>query len=118
MKKLNLLALALVIGTMSLFATNEVPDIPVKVIENQVSDLFKTPTFNVEKDYNLKIIFTFNSEGEIVVHRVYSIDKYNRKIDKDVLKYIYKTMDQKIVETPAELNRVFTLPLKIKRANL
>ncbi len=120
MKKFNLLALALTIGTMSLFATttNEVPDIPVKVIENQVSDLFNTPNFNVEKDYNLKIIFTFNSEGEIVVHRVYSIDKDNIKIDKEVLDYIYKTIDHKMIQYPAELNRAFTLPLKIKRANL
>lgn len=116
MKKLKLLALALVIGTMSLFATNEVPDIPVKVIENQVSDFFKTPNFNLEKDYNLNIIFTFNSEGEIVVQSVYSTDK--NKIDKEVLNYIYKTMDHKMIQTPAELNRAFTLPLKIKREYL
>jgi hypothetical protein len=117
MKKFNLLALALAIGTMSLFATtNEVPDIPVKVIGNQVSDLFKTPNFNIEKDCNLKIIFTFNSEGEILVHRVYSIDK--NKIDKEVLDYIYKTMDHKMIQYPGELNRAFTLPLKIKREYL
>ena len=72
MKKFNLLAMALTIGTIRLFATttNEVPDIPVKVIENQVSDLFNTPNFNFEKDYKLKIIFTFNSEVEIELHRV------------------------------------------------
>ncbi len=115
MKKLKLLALAVVIGTASLFAKNEVPDIPVKEIRTQVVDLFETPNFIVEKDYNLNIIFTFNSEGEIVVHSVYSIDKDNRKIDKDVLNYIYKTMDHKMIQTPGELNRAFKLPLKLKQ---
>lgn len=118
MKKLKLLALAFVIGTASLFATNEPADIPTKEIRTQVVDLFKTPNFNVEKDYNLKIIFTFNSEGEIVVQSVYSIDKNNRKIDKDVSNYIHKTMDHKMIQTPGEFNRAFTLPLKIKRKNL
>ena len=116
MKKLKLLALALVIGTASLFAKNEVPDIPVKEIRTQVVNLFETPNFIVEKDYNLKIIFTFNSGGEIVVHRVYSID--NNQIDKEVLNYIHKTMDHKMIQTPGELNKAFSLPLKIKRENL
>jgi hypothetical protein len=113
MRKLKLLALALVIGTASLFARNEVPDIPVKEIRTQVVDLFKTPNFNVEKDYNLNIVFTFNSKGEIVIQSVYSIDK--EKIDKEVLNYIHKTMDHKMIQTPGELNRAFSLPLKIKR---
>ncbi len=115
MKKYKLLTLALAIGTMNLFAANKVPDIPVEEIRTQLVDLFTSIDFSVEKNYNLKIIFTFNSEGEIVVHRVYSIDKNNRKIDKNVLKYIYKTMNQKMVQTPGELDRVFSLPLKIKR---
>ncbi len=118
MKKFNLLALALAIGTMSLFATttNKTADIPVKEIRTQLVDLFKAPNFNIEKEYNLNIIFTFNSEGEIVVHRVYSIDK--DKIDKYVLNYIHKTMDHKTIQTPGEFDRVFTLPLKLKRGNL
>lgn len=116
MKKLKLLALAIVIGTASLFATNEVPDIPVKEIRTQVVDLFKTPSFNVERDYNLNIVFTFNSEGEIVVQSIYSKDK--SKIDKYVLNYIHKTMDYKKIPIPGELNRAFNLPLKIKQQNL
>lgn len=113
MKKLKLLALALVIGTASLFAKNEVPDIPVKEIRTQVVDLFETPNFNLEKDYNLNIIFTFNVEGEIVIQSVYSIDR--KQIDKAVLNYIYKTMDHKMIQTPGELNRAFKLPLKLKQ---
>ena len=113
MKKLNLLALAFVIGTASLFATtsNGILDIPVKQIRDQVVDLFKTPSFDVEKDYNLNIIFTFNSEGAIVVQSVYSKDK--NKIDKDVINYVHKTLDNKMIQTPGELNRAFSLPLRI-----
>ncbi len=116
MKKYKLLALALAIGTLSLFAANKPADIPAKEIRTQVVDLFKTPNFNIEKDYNLNIVFTFNSEGEIVVQSVYDKDK--GKIDKNVLNYIHKTMDHKMIQTPGELNRAFTLPLKIKRESL
>jgi hypothetical protein len=111
MKKFNLLALALSIGTMSLFATtttNEVPDIPVKVIATQVASLFTTPNFSIEEDLSVNILFTFDSEGKIVVLRVDSKDK-------DVLKYVYETMNHKTVVTPGEVNRVFKLPLKIEQ---
>ncbi|HEY9168224.1 MAG TPA: hypothetical protein VIN72_01905 [Lutibacter sp.] len=116
MKKFKLLALALAIGTTSLFAANKPADIPAKEIRTQVVDLFKTPNFNVEKDYDLNIVFTFNSEGEIVIQSVYAKDK--SKIDKNVLNYIHKTMDHKIIQTPGEFNRAFTLPLKIKQESL
>ena len=108
MKKLNLLALALVIGTASVFATtNEVLDIPVKQIASQVTELFKTPNFDVDQDLEVKIIFSFDSEGKIIVHRVNSTDK-------DVLNYVRETLSNKTIQTPGELNRVFSLPLKIE----
>jgi hypothetical protein len=111
MKKFNLLALALAIGTMSLFATtttNEVPDIPVKVIATQIASLFTTPDFAIEEDLNVNILFTFDSEGKIVVLRVYSSDK-------DVLNYVYETLNHKMIQTPGEMNRAFKLPLKLQQ---
>ncbi len=110
MKKFNLLALALVIGTMSLFATttNEVPDIPVKVIATQITSLFTTPDFAIEEDLSVNILFTFDSEGKIVVLRVHSKDK-------DVINYVYETLNHKRINIPGEMNRVFKLPLKIER---
>ena len=110
MKKFNLLALALAIGTMSLFATttNEVLDIPVKQIGSQISSLFSAPDFNVDQDLTVNILFTFDSEGKIVVLKVDSKDK-------EVLKYVNETLNHKTIETPGEMNRVFTLPLKIAR---
>ena len=110
MKKFKLLALALAVGTMSLFATttNEVPDIPAKQIGSQISSLFAAPDFSVEKDLTVNILLTFDSEGKIVVLRVDSQDK-------DVLNYVNETLNHKTIETPGELNRVFTLPLRIKQ---
>jgi hypothetical protein len=110
MKKFNLLALALAIGTMNLFATatNEVPDIPVKVIGTQITSLFTAVDFSVEENLSVNVLFTFDSEGKIVVLKVDSNDK-------DVVKYIAKTMNHKVIETPGEMNRVFTLPIKIEQ---
>lgn len=109
MKKFKLLALALAIGSLSLFATtNEVPDIPAKVIANQISSLFTTPEFAVEDDISVNILFTFDSEGKIVVLEVDSKDR-------DVLNYVNKSLNHKMLEIPGEMNRVFTLPLKIKK---
>ena len=108
MKKLNLLALALVIGTASVFATtNELLDIPAKQIASQVAGLFENPDFYVDQDLQVKILFTFDSEGKIVVLRVNSTDK-------DVLNYVRETLSNKTIQTPGELNRVFTMPLKIE----
>ncbi len=110
MKKLNLLALAFVIGTASLFATtsNGILDIPVKQISAQIADLFSSPEFYVEDDMTVNILFTFDSEGKIVVLKV---DSQN----KDVLNYVEKTLNHKKIQTPGEYNRVFTLPLKIEQ---
>ncbi len=110
MKKFKLLALALAIGTMSLFATTTdgVPDIPAKQIGSQVSTLFTTPDFAVDEDVIVNILFTFDTEGKIIILKVDSKDK-------DVLNYVNESMNHKRIETPGEMNRVFTLPLKIER---
>ena len=110
MKKFNLLALALAIGTMSLFATttNKTADIPVKVIGDQITSLFTTPNFAIEKDLSVNVLFTFDSEGKIVVLRVASKDK-------DIVNYVNESMNHKTIEVPGEMNRAFTLPLKLKQ---
>jgi hypothetical protein len=110
MKNFKLLALAFIITTTSLFATNiEMPDIPVKQIRNQVAELFTNqPAFTVENDMIVDIIFTFNTDGEIVVLRI------NSK-DSDVLDYVQNCMSSKKLEIPGEFNRVFRLPLKIEK---
>jgi hypothetical protein len=110
MKKFKLLALALAIGTMNLFATatNEVPDIPAKVIGTQISSLFTSPDFTVDEDLSVNILFTFDSEGKIIVLKVDSKDEA-------VINYVKMSMNHKTVEIPGEMNRVFTLPLKFEK---
>jgi hypothetical protein len=107
MKNLKLLALALVIGSASLFAnTTSVLDIPAKQIAQQVSELFDTPEFNVNQDLKVMVVFTFDTEGKIVVLKVDSKDP-------DVLRYIRQTLKNKSIDTPGEPYRQFTLPLTI-----
>ncbi len=109
MKKFKLLALAFVIATTSLFATNvEVPDVPVKQISNQVSELFITHDFNLNKDISVNVTFKFGSQGEIIVLNIDS-KKW------DVINYVNKNMNHKLIATPGEINRVFTVPLKFTK---
>jgi len=108
MKKLKVLALALVITTGSLFAAEIVPDIPVKEIRSQIVDLFHAPEFTLNEELKINIVFTFNSEGKIVV---LSVDSK----DSDVLDYVRKNLNNKTIDTPGEMNRVFTMPLRLTK---
>tara|TARA_B100000508_G_C11397962_1_gene246787 strand:- start:551 stop:880 length:330 start_codon:yes stop_codon:yes gene_type:complete len=109
MKRMKLLALALVIGTSSLFAASIFDDdVPAKLIGTQVADLFDTPNFEIEDDLTVNITFTFDSEGKIVVLNVDSRDY-------DVLNYIRKNMNHQLIQTPGEPNREFIMPLKITK---
>ncbi len=108
MKKLKVLALALVISTGSLFAAEIVPDIPVKEIRSQIVDLFHAPEFTLNEELKINIVFTFNSEGKIVV---LSVDSK----DSDVLDYVRKNLNNKTIDTPGEMNRVFTMPLRLTK---
>lgn len=109
MKNLKVLSIALFIATSSLFASEIVPDIPVKEIRTQVVELFdEVPDFYVEEDVLVNIEFTFSSEGDIVV---LNVDSKNREI----LKYVRNYMNHKYIDTPGEPNRLFTLPLRIAK---
>ena len=92
MKNLKVFALALVITTGSLFASEIVPDIPVKEIRTQIVDLFHAPEFTFQDDLTVNIVFTFNSEGKIVV---LSVDSK----DPDVLNYVRKNLNHKVFLT-------------------
>ena len=109
MKKLKLFALAFVIGTAGLLATTtDLPDVPVKQIGMQISELLTEPDFTVVEDLKVEVVFTFNTEGELIVLKVDSKDK-------DVLNYVRETLNHKKIDIPGENNRVFTLPLTINK---
>ena len=110
MKNLKVLAFVsvFVIATTGLFATNVVPDIPLKTIGTQVAELFSSANFDIENETTVNVTFTFSSEGEIVVLKV------NSK-DSAILNYVSKYMNHKMIQTPGEVNKIFTLPLRITK---
>ncbi len=108
MRKFKLLALALVIGTASLFATT-VEEVPNEEIRSQIVKLLKTPDFGIDYEMTVNISFTFSSEGEVVV---LSVDSKNR----NVLNYVRKNLNYKKIQSPGERDKLYTMPLKIAKA--
>jgi len=109
MKKLKLFTIALLIGTVGVFATTtDLPDVPVEQIRMQISELLTDPDFTVVEDMKVEVVFTFNTEGELIVLKVDSKDK-------DVLNYVRETLNNKKIDIPGENKRVFTLPLTINK---
>ncbi|MFK5958295.1 MAG: hypothetical protein QM495_05405 [Lutibacter sp.] len=108
MRKFKVLALALVIGTVSLFATNrDNLKEPTKKIRNQIENLLQASIENIEDEMTVNITFTFSSEGEIVVLKV---DTKNR----DILNYVRENLNYKKIKTPGVTNKLYTFPLKLK----
>lgn len=108
MKKIKLLAIAIVFGISSLHATEIVTDIPVKLIRTQIAELFNYPDFEMTKDVNVYILFTFDSEENVKVLRIESYDK-------NIKKYIYKQMDRKKIEYPGEIGKTYELHLQFNQ---
>ncbi len=107
MRKFKLLALAFVIGTASLFATNgDNPKDVNKNIRTQIVSLLQAPVLNIDNDMTVVISFTFSSQGEIVVLNVNSRNK-------DVLNYIRENLNYKKVINPGVQDKLYTMPLKI-----
>ena len=110
MKKLMILALALVIGTASVFATDlDDPVNPKKQIRNQIVKLLDSPDFTIEKEINVVLTFTFNSEGEIVVLCAGCKDKR-------IVNYIRKNLNYKKFDNPGIQDKIYKIPLKVKLA--
>lgn len=108
MKKFKLMALALVIGTSSLFAINSSkPESPTNTIRTEIVKLLKAPELLIKKELNIVLTFTFSSEGEIVVLNV------NTK-NKEVLDFIRKNLNYHKIENPGERDKIYTIPLKMK----
>ena len=109
MRKFKLMALALVIGTASLFANNGESDVRKKDMRIQIVKLLNAPNFIVENDMDVTITFTFSSEGEIVV---LSVDSTNR----DVLNYVRENLNYKKIQNPGERDKLYSMPLKLRSA--
>jgi hypothetical protein len=109
MKKLMLLALALVIGTASLFAANVNPDDSKKDMRAQIVKLLDAPSYATEKVIDVAITFTFSSEGEIVVLKV---DAW----DGEVLNYVRRNLNYKKIQNPGIKDKLYSMSLKVSPA--
>ena len=107
MKKLKLFALAMLIGTLGLFASEiENTNTLKEGMRSEIVQLLKAPDFTVPNDITVSITFTFSSEGELVV---LSVDSKN----SDVLDYIRKSLNYKKIENPGKRDKIYTMPLKL-----
>ena len=108
MKKLKLFALAMLIGTTGLFASEfENTNMKKDAMRDQIVELLKTPNFALSTDIKVTITFTFSSEGELVV---LNVDSKN----SNVLKYIRENLNYKKIENPGKRDKLYTMPLKLK----
>lgn len=107
MKKLMLTALALVIATTTLFATNVNSDDDSKNIRSQIIQIMDAPDFTINEDTTVAITFTFDSEGEIIV---LSVDSKNSK----VLNYVRENLNHKAIDNPGERDKLYSFHLKVK----
>ena len=107
MRKLILTALALVITTTTLFATNANPDDDNKNIRSQIIKLMDAPDFSINEETTVLITFTFDSEGEIIV---LSVDSKDSK----VLNYVRKNLNHKVISNPGERDKLYSFPLTVK----
>jgi hypothetical protein len=109
MRKFKLLAVAFLIGTASLFAmNNETPDeVSQKEIRNQIIQLLNTPEFVINEEVTVKLKFTFNSEGEIVV-------LCPGCENKDIVNYIRKNLNHKKFKNPGVKDKIYIIPLTLK----
>lgn len=105
-----LMALALVIGTTTLLATNVNPNGSNKIINSQIQKLLSVTDFQINENATIKVEFTFDSAGEIIVLKVDSMDR-------NVLNYIRENLNHKTISNPGVKDRHYTIPLVIKKGN-
>jgi len=106
MNKYKLLAIALLIGTLSLFANDKRPNVSKDEIVKQIIELVQVaqPTFANNTTINLTL--TFSSEGEIVV---LDIDSKN----KEVIKFVLDNINYKKIENPGKRDKRYTINLPL-----
>jgi hypothetical protein len=108
MRKFKLLALALVIGTASIFATN-VEDLkkPTKELRNEIVKILQEANLDLDSEASVIIKFTFNSEGEMVV-------LCPGCTNKKLVSFIRENLNYKKFENPGERDKIYKMPLRIE----
>ena len=108
MRKLKLLAIALMVGSASIFATN-IDELkkPNEELRKEIVELLKTTDIELNSEITVAIKFTFNSDSEIVV---LGVDSKNN----NVLKYVRENLNYKKLDNPGKRDKLYTIPLKIE----
>ncbi len=108
MNKFKVLAIALVLGTTSLFANNIVnPEVSKDEIRQQIIELVQHSVNTIDNQVTVNVTFTFSTSGEIIVKKVDSTDK-------EVLAFIRENINSRVLENPGRANRNFTMSIVIK----
>lgn len=107
MKKVKLLAVALVLGTMTLFANNDKPLVSKEEIRKQIYELVHDTENTLVSNRTVTVTFTFNTSGEVVVLKVGSRDE-------DVISFIREKLNGKKLENPGKAYKPYTVQLKTK----
>jgi hypothetical protein len=107
MKNVKLFLVTFVIGTLGLFANNiETPSVSKDEIRKQIVELFNTSEIVFEQNSYVNITFTFNTEGEIVVLKVDSMNE-------NILKFIRENLNNKKFNKPGKVNKEYTMPINV-----
>lgn len=107
MKKFKLMAIALVMGTTSLFASNVNPVGSIEEIHEQIIELIDNVNVDFDENKSVDLIFTFSSAGEIVVLDVDSNDR-------DVIKFIRRHVNYKKIDNPGVQDLIYTVTIKLE----
>ncbi|MBI9040952.1 hypothetical protein [Lutibacter sp.] len=107
MKNVKLFLVAFAIGTIGLFANNiETPNVSKDEIRKQIVELFDSSELSFEQNSYVNITFTFNTEGEIIVLKVDSMNE-------NILKFIREQLNHKKFDKPGRVNREYTMPINV-----
>ena len=109
MKNLKLLALALVFFTLGFAEAKEIPAEPNETLRSEVVQLIGPMYFgdHSEEEFSVELLFTVNSNGELIILDVDAQNKSVRDYFKRKLNY------KKVDHRPSKPGEVFLLPVKV-----
>ena len=109
MKNLKVLALAMVIFSLQIAEAKETPVLPNENLRSEVVELIGPMYFGNYEDmeFSVEVLFTINSNRELIVLDVDAKDKSVRSYFKRKLNY--KTVDH----MPSKPGEIFLLPVKV-----
>ncbi|MAN58945.1 MAG: hypothetical protein CMC08_03820 [Flavobacteriaceae bacterium] len=108
MKKLQvfLLALGLFVGTGTVMASEVLP-VPMSPESTQeISKLLKNPKFTVADDCRATVEFVMNKHGEMVI---LTVDAEDKQLEK----FLISRLNYQTLESPLEIGKTYTLPIKL-----